>query len=615
LIGRIGLLRVSVLMIVALSVLPVGYVLRAEMHKKALCAAIDAVYHPDYAESGGSLNLSQSRIALTRLHKMKNGIYAPLLSEIYDSIVFDGMVLPDHKLGHMEKILFGEKIDVEKNGSPFELFGFIGASRNRRQNWSNVRPPAKTVEIEDVAISAVTNGALIEAEIVLRMQNEGKRQAEFVTSINIPESVAVSGYWLDVESERVQGKVFDRKTALWVFHMIRDSTRRDPGMIHYIEDETLELRVFPFSSNQTRQCAVTLLYPRGLSPEVSIGKRKLAMPSSANVQEIVLAGTDDATGVSIPAGRDLPSIRRKSYLHVLVDVSAAAVESMSLASEKIAKVLVDHPEIDSLKIDLVNHETSSVGTEYMNRDNWRDNLELALSSVNPVGGFWPERAVNHLLLKQSTAKDVLEMVPLVMLVSEQALEIDDSELIPEVAPDVVITTPVTMGTNAVECMVYALRCNDQIKFMEAGGSGVVSFMSKGAVEVYDAEDGWVGMQSDIQLHDDSRYSKHIAMQAFVDQMESYPHLADDFRDEVLALSKDSGLLTRHTAYIVVENSAQWEMLKRKEKDAMKSDSALEFDEFQETHVTPEPETWILFCIGIAVLLMHRFRVGRKRVKA
>jgi hypothetical protein len=58
---------------------------------------------------------------------------------------------------------------------------------------------------------------------------------------------------------------------------------------------------------------------------------------------------------------------------------------------------------------------------------------------------------------------------------------------------------------------------------------------------------------------------------------------------------------------VVENSAQWEMLRRKEKQKLNNQNALEFQE------TPEPTAALLLLAGGALLLARRRSGGRAAV--
>jgi hypothetical protein len=73
---------------------------------------------------------------------------------------------------------------------------------------------------------------------------------------------------------------------------------------------------------------------------------------------------------------------------------------------------------------------------------------------------------------------------------------------------------------------------------------------------------------------------------------------------VVRHSRESGILVGSTSYIVVENSAQWKMLERKQKQKLGNESVLEFE------AVPEPSTWCLIVFGGGMLAIIAFR--RKR---
>jgi len=609
--GSLGWRRVTFLFLIALSILPAGYIGRAWLHKQALNQVVNAVFNPDYAEARTGIETKRALAAVERLREMKAGVYAPLLSEVYDTIVFGGMVLPDHKMKEVEKVLTGKVVLHPPVDRSFEFFNFVGSSRNRRQNWSNVRPPPRDVNLISTEVFTTPSDSVIESEIILTLQNQSGDLAEYLTAITLPDGVAVSGYWLDVEGTRVEGQIFDRKTALWVFHMIRDRTRRDPGMIHYVNDNTIELRVFPFTRSQTRTCAIRFLYPRGLAPHVKIGDQTVALMNGDGTG-IVAAGNEHGHGVLVPPHHDLPSMTRERYLHVLVDVSSESLNSLPVAEEKIAALLENNPDIHALKIDLVNHESRPLSETFLDHSTWQEVLRSAIKSTTPAGGFWTERAINHVLYRHHHSADVLTHAPAVVLISGQPVSTTVTTKIPEYADDVTIDLPKTFDGVRAPVPMIALRCENQIILVAKESGGVASWLNEGVIEAYQpADQSWQPVSPDLTLLPDARYSTWMAIQAIEDDMASRPHAAEAHRLPLLEASRASGILSRQTAFIVVENSAQWKMLERKEKDSLKANSALTFDEFEEKHVTPEPSTWLL--IGLLIpLAAWRWFAERRR---
>jgi hypothetical protein len=114
----------------------------------------------------------------------------------------------------------------------------------------------------------------------LEMHNRGSQQQEFVTTVQAPRGVLVSGFWLHIGEERVPGRLFEKKTALWVYRMIRDVTRRDPAVLCYTGPEHLELRVFPFAGGETRRVEIEFLFPANTAPALRVGDRLVEVPAA-----------------------------------------------------------------------------------------------------------------------------------------------------------------------------------------------------------------------------------------------------------------------------------------------------------------------------------------------
>jgi ATP-dependent Lon protease len=96
--------------------------------------------------------------------------------------------------------------------------------------------------------------------LTLKMANDQSSRSEFKAPIELPDGVLVSGLWLYMDKERVAGQLFEKKTAMWVYHMIT-SERRDPALLICTGPGTAELCVFPFEPGQERTVEIELLRP------------------------------------------------------------------------------------------------------------------------------------------------------------------------------------------------------------------------------------------------------------------------------------------------------------------------------------------------------------------
>jgi hypothetical protein len=267
-----------------------------------------------------------------------------------------------------------------------------------------------------------------------------------------------------------------------------------------------------------------------------------------------------------------------------------------------------------VRIDLVNHATTSASNDFLVRANWPDALREVMESKKPSGGFWPGRAINHAVYRHQHSDHHLALTPSIVVLSEQPFVPDARAYLPEHAPDITVDTRDTFGAKrAVSLLV--LRRGESIAWLDHTRGGFATFGDEGDIEVYDsASKVWKPVTADRSLLDASRFARWAELRSMEQAMESEPVNAEAWRERILAVSRDSGMLSQHTAYIVVENSAQWKMLERKEKDALKANQALTFDEFQEKHVTPEPGVWLMLAL-LAPLALWRWFAERRRQHA
>ncbi len=612
--------KILKLFIVAIALLPMGYVVRATIHRTALMRAVEAVYTPDLAVEQPAISPSVTKVALKRLQSMKDGLYLPFMSEIYNRIVFNGMVLPDYKVKRISEDICGEDFSQRPNfrgrWSGGGFFNIFLNTRSRSMSWANTRPPPRNVALKDVRItSIVTNGPLVEVRIELELQNSSQDMAEYVGEINVPSLVAVSGFELDMKGEWVEGRVADRKSALWLYHMIRDSTRRDPGVLVYTDPQHLKLSVFPFTPLELRRCAIRFVFLTGITAEIVVADQRFQLGGSEGVEmpivQVALNGGGKALYVPREQAVSMPSVQRAVCVHFLLDVSASAVEAMPLYAKRVEEFFQRHLWVTNTAATAVNFGSKSICPAGTSPDKLREEVSRAMSQIKACGGYSPDMAVRRILFKELTSSTPSPCATLFVFVSA-------SNAVP------------VNGINDFLGMMPDVSGIDVGKTVETPSAHVVQFNAGNSWALLSAESGgWVFnneiadnnisfkvlagsnetvITPGLQISVDSRWAAVAAIRKLSFLRILYPYRADMLRDEILSIAKKSGILAPETAYTVVETSAQWKTLERAEKMALGAHSALEFDEFQ----TPEPEVWIILA-GFAVWLVVMRVVARRHV--
>lgn len=599
-------------------IVPAYLYIEARIDRAVLHQSIDYIYSPDY-ETGD--RFPGSRIAakrsLKRLHHIKNGIHLPFLSGIYQHVVLDNLVLSDAKLNHIHRSFFGEEPEAVSSGH--SMFGM----RDRGPRGRLAPPPPTNVELTDISHSTTREKDMVRTLVKLEMRNPGRRQSEFYTTIDIPDGTFVSGYWLHVEGERVPGRIFEKKTAMWVYRMIRDATRRDPGLLTYASPTRLNLRVFPFSADQSRVTEIEFLTPAGFEGPITIGDRRIDSPESTGPR---LVDCPDETGrrfivINSEASQLLPSVQRTPYLHVIVDRSANGLDGEQI-NQALGRLAGYFPEVSRATLTLANYEITdfTVGTSPLSGIR----LPEDESDLLPLRGqFLARRALERCLYRFS--KNQSDGFPILVILSdwsERAGSIDPIPWFENLLPDIEgfyrlspsgelsqqTFTGIERSQPFLPRSVHLFKGGSTTAAIASGTVGNRSFVLEGdgSIEIYDAsKSGFVALPEIARVETGPVFARGAEVWTTNLAATRNPATLGSSLNGLVELSRESGILAPSTAYIVVENTAQWKTLEQKEKKKLKGNQALDHME------TPEPH-WLLFLIAYLVLWMGKkhWRPGR-----
>lgn len=624
------------ILVAAFAVIPAIITLEALLDRHALMRAVDVVYNPDYEKAKIDIKPASVKRSLLKLRDNKDGIFLPFISTFYSKVVFNGMVLPDHKMNDIYLMFFGQ--DMPKNDSP-DRFGF-GLGRRLSFRGRTVRMPERNVEITDIKTEQQQEGEFITAKIQLTLKNRGRLQSEFVSDIQLEPGVMVSGYWLDVEGKKVKGHIFEKKAAMWIYHMIRDVTRRDPGLLIYKSESLLKLSVFPFDNNQQRLTGIELIYPAGMKSSIRIAGRVVEIGENTDQKQekillIKTAQNNTSVILSDKILDDLPSLQRKPYLHFIVDSSANADKSFDSFGKRMAQIAADFGRTDRCRITLANYESSDLA-DGMISINEIDRIMKNAAAKPPHfrGAFCYERAIKQKLLDfHSTAltdsKNILN-VPIyvvIMASGSKTVSIGDMSSFERFVPDVgkyYIASDngklLAVKFSNKESVESEIQIPAPVVLLAYGDSVAVCAKKSGwafadfpegrdTLKVYGPDDmSFRNFENVTVLNSDLVYAKGLAAWQKYRNTVYSPYTINDQLPEIVKMSADCGIMTPATSYIVLENTAQLEMLKRKEKHSLSSNQALEFDEFMES---PAPPVIFLAPFVFALLL---FRNRRKKAR-
>jgi len=620
--------RALALGLICFLLLPAFFTVRGLADKTALNAALDYVYTP--AIKLGRTTYPANRLNLARAlrnhRSYKNGIFYPILSEYYSWLVFDDLVLPDEKLARLETVFFGKTGSVE-NTDPFRSKTAARSDRSvrDRSRMPRANPPPATVEVSQLS----TRRASLDAQtstitLALTLKNTGTSPAEYVKALPLPPGIFVSGFRLQVNGALVPGKIVEKKTALWVYAMIRDSERRDPGLIYYNTPTELELRVFPVAATAPSLVEIDFLAPSAsaaiaLAPDTSDPAAVLAKLGQ-NLAPQLARGDAGAYFSGGGAGASLPWVARDSYFHLIVDRSKENGYTGDLASA-LGRLKERFPNVAQARVTLANYNMVDAVDTLTSLEKLPSLTAAELDRALPLsGGFAADLALAH-ALRQHAERDLeagdqnrLPPRPLFIILSRKAvphsLELGLTEGWSDLVPELDIQEMGTDGSFVVHrsgnsAPVPLLRLGHSIRplvpqhsvhFPRAAASDVICSWSQ--------DGAWQPLSSIVERDGTDPWSRAARLHL---EQQDYTRSPGDTRVGLKALvqaSREAEILLPATSYIVVENSAQGRMLDLSERKKLGQNAALSFRE------TPAPPAfWVLagFASWLAFQQLRRRR--------
>ena len=619
--SQVGRTKATSIGIIGLSILPSYFVLDAALDKRALDTSLDYFYSHDISgEPLSKSDIRRSSQALIQLRDRKLGVQLPYIAGFYNRVVFGDMVLSDTKVARIHKLLTGTEI-------PKPRASLLGIGESGRGNFraGRVLAPQQDVRISNAEVFA--NG---EHKTTVRLTMENLSQnthSLFVEKLDIPEGVFISGLRLKIDGKWESGKIFDRKTALWVFQKITE-VRRDPALLFYNSLKQAELRVYPFPKKGTREVEIDFQFHPSIDAKVSIGQNVVDLNPGFNSASITLI--DGSTLIA----EDISSMafHRAPYVHFILDRSNLSRSAVEDEAKAITKILAEL-DIDEYRITAANINSSDIDSkELLDSTDSKTIIEyIDQIKLEKMGGLWVQQAIAREILRinEDEHRPMFNRVPVFVVISDQEKTLEENFSLDAwswLAPDISgwyrydfdelkwIKQKHKQPDSFTPSQVVAIKHEGQVSIYPADESSIFPHSVLEELSVYNtATKQFVPRSVHNDLQASSDWAEMAQLWSSWKTTNTNPSLIEQNRQEFLTLSRSKNVLLPGTSLIVVESPSQWEILKRKEKQALNNHSGLDFEEEQQTS---EPSWWVLL-IGLLIFLYFRERklITSKRIGA
>ena len=562
-----------VIAVSSLAVLPV--ILSAHYYgdRLALHAALDYVYAP--AEASGPVKRPRLQRALRAAFRQKVDLgvdaffsdQTPYLSRYYRWLVLDDLTLSDAKLNTLHRVFYGTPL-LE-----------TGERTGRRE-----LPDA--VNLDSIAVSTVWDDQLGAwsswVDLHLLADSTALGQSEYRTEFTLPPGAFVDDYYLYVGDTRQHGQLAERRTATWVYNQITN-TRRDPGLLRYVAPDRLRLQVFPFLPGERRQTGIHLLHPEPFT--LSLDGRPIELGGAGHE---ITAPVGSVTAQYVPsaykqAGPQVKGIPQPHFILAATGQPPAEREELvALMEELVAQFPSAYADA---RIVITGADTHIF--DYTSTD-WRQALANA-----QVAGFFAQRAVDEVAADYLT--DPTPTYPVLIEVGLDAIYTDDLYSPRHLLPDPVIRRIDADGKldepiTELQLLPFP-SAEAATTYLPVDGNGSLVVTNTEAEVIVD-EGSW---KDALQLR--GEYLRN-QLGGRHDRAAWLSEVRNSFRAQILMPT---------TAYLVVENDAQREALRRKQEEVLRADPQLDLAEVRRMS---EPALW--YWLPLLVALVYFLPTRRRR---
>lgn len=307
----------------------------------------------------------------------------PIISSIYADVVLDRRVISEEYVNDLHKLFLDTSADdlLESN-----ITTAGETINNIEKSVKLIDTSAKTVYDENIKAHRTT------IDLTLQGKN-GLSNQEYVIVFTLPEGVYISDYYLDVEGVRKKGLLVDQRAA-WMVYKDIVTVKRDPGMLRYVGDRQIELRVFPFTDDTRRYTGFEIIHNDSLTLNIDNHKIKA---EAAHTPQVINTGSVVLLPASIK--QSLPKVQSKGLEYYFV-IDSSANSDISYHMQKV-KRYAKQESIDAAHVLFASYDVK----EYRLND-------IDFGEIHPQCGFNLRYAVRRILTEHDS-----DNIPIIVFVS------------------------------------------------------------------------------------------------------------------------------------------------------------------------------------------------------
>lgn len=543
----------------------------------------------------------------------------PFITNLYKKIVLDNMTLSQQKLDDLDQVFFKKRHTTVQRT-------VLRGLRSTDVTKAATRPTTRSTTVPQISrvpsapyLSNVETTTRYDAAhkryettVTCMIQNDRKWQDEFRTSFQLPVGAWVKDYALWINGKKVPGALTEKKSTLWIYQQIT-SARRDPGLLYYEKDNTLTLRVFPIPSKGMRKTSFVLLHRNPFS--LTLGHATYQLGKKHQNNDITTLWKDRLIYIPQAQKAKLPKIKRSPYFHFILDFSQSDISYADRYNDQIEYLRKRYgaAPFRKARVTIANYQAKTF------RLNTK--LQQAMKETPRQGGLFLDRVLKHIYLEH--ARKNSKTYPVIVLLSpnpSHAVMRERLQGLSFLSPDQDVFFSMTPEGDLTKHALYGAK--PDIDLGKFSGKMSPFFHTK---EVY----AWPNLQSPraylpkdgqdgitLILPQDPKekivtslpkesWEAGVAMHGLWLLGKLRLGGQDNWLTQI-RWSWRTHLLSPQTSFTVLENEAQWEALRRKQKQVLAGKSFFDLTEDAPRRMD-EPPLWLLFLLFAAFFWLTQRR--------
>lgn len=368
---RGGKISLSIIFVLCINILPASIYLQCKDDKENFNKAMEYVYeHKDLDQNIKPKAIKRTlnnMVYIKGLAKNDRGkVTIPYFVDYYEKYILEGQTISKSVAKKIEEVFIGDSSIITWN--------------------EDIYIENDNIEVKKINVDTVYDKEekIYKSTINMKIENKKNSQNEFRTKFKLGDGAFISNYYLVIDGEKEYGLLADKRAANWIYE--REKRRKyDPGILTYIGNNEIMLKIFPFNKREIRTTGIEIIHKEPMN--IAIEGNDIELKADIKLKEKYI--NDDYAYISGKEKSNLKKVIRSNKYYFIIDFSNS---NKKYIEESINNVLNYINEND------LDNEVKEVICLNYKEDicNLNEFIGTKLEGYENEGGFYLEKSLKRI---------------------------------------------------------------------------------------------------------------------------------------------------------------------------------------------------------------------------